>query len=750
MIICCSDTEDPKQRYQGGAMKIGARLVIIISVFNIIGIGILASVTLFESRREISRLADEQARTIAIRSSDEIKNWFDEYMNAVKTIAKTMEGYKEIPAAGRRAYFNMMMRQVLAAHPRLGSVYANWSPNGLDGLDAEYANTPGTDGTGRYISAWIRIAVDDEPLLTAIEGFSWDMVTQMPGFNTEYILDPAAYEMEGMPYLIANMGVPVKDPDTGAIIGLVGATLELPTIQSIVGEIKPFGNGYALAFSSGGIVAAHTDPERLGMNMRDSESDTFGPYLDTMTGAVATGTPVSFSYRSPKSDTVIQYYSAPFTIGQSPTPWTLVVGVSHNTIMAPVYRMLLICVIIGAISIVMMSAGVIFTARSISRPIAHTINILKDIAGGDLTKEIDVRSRDELGDLARYLNLMVDGIKNLVLSIRKEAGVLSQTGTELAGNITGTSASISEIAANIQSLRSRSGEQESSVSGTGKIMEEVVENIELLNGQIQKQTDRVGQSSSAVEEMLANIQGVTQTLMNSEGNIIGLREAAEIGRSGLEEVSGNIQEIERESAGLLEINAVMENIASQTNLLSMNAAIEAAHAGEAGKGFAVVSGEIRKLAESSSAQSKTISVVLKKIKDSIDKITKSTEGVLLKFEAISDGVRKVTDQEANVRSAMEEQGAGSKSILESISSLNEITGEVTGSARAMESRSQNVIKESRALAVITKEIGEGMREMTAAAEQISGAVKRVGDISVYNKTQIETLISEISRFKVEG
>ncbi|MDR0723154.1 MAG: methyl-accepting chemotaxis protein, partial [Treponema sp.] len=146
-----------------------------------------------------------------------------------------------------------------------------------------------------------------------------------------------------------------------------------------------------------------------------------------------------------------------------------------------------------------------------------------------------------------------------------------------------------------------------------------------------------------------------------------------MGRTGLQEVANDIQEIERESAGLLEINAVMENIASQTNLLSMNAAIEAAHAGEAGKGFAVVADEIRKLAESSSEQSKTISTVLNKIKESINKITTSTAEVLLNFEAINEGVKTVTDQETTVRNAMEEQGIGSKAILESIASLNEIT-----------------------------------------------------------------------------
>ena len=133
-------------------------------------------------------------------------------------------------------------------------------------------------------------------------------------------------------------------------------------------------------------------------------------------------------------------------------------------------------------------------------------------------------------------------------------------------------------------------------------------------------------------------QTVTNTLIKNSDNVHDLTEASEVGRNGLQEVAANIHEIARESEGLMEINSVMENIASQTNLLSMNAAIEAAHAGEAGKGFAVVADEIRKLAESSSEQSKTIGSVLKKIKSSIDKITKSTENVLLKFEAMDHGV----------------------------------------------------------------------------------------------------------------
>jgi methyl-accepting chemotaxis protein len=226
-------------------------------------------------------------------------------------------------------------------------------------------------------------------------------------------------------------------------------------------------------------------------------------------------------------------------------------------------------------------------------------------------------------------------------------------------------------------------------------------------------------------------------------------ESSDVGRTGLSGVSTDIQEIARESEGLLEINAVMENIASQTNLLSMNAAIEAAHAGEAGKGFAVVADEIRKLAESSGEQSKTISTVLKKIKESIDKITKSTDSVLSKFGAIDLGVKTVSQQSENIQRAMEEQNAGSQQILEVIGQLNDITQEVKNGSSEMLEGSKEIITEGKNLELATQEITNGMTEMAIGADEINVAVNRVNTISVENKDSIDILVREVSRFKVE-
>jgi methyl-accepting chemotaxis protein len=252
----------------------------------------------------------------------------------------------------------------------------------------------------------------------------------------------------------------------------------------------------------------------------------------------------------------------------------------------------------------------------------------------------------------------------------------------------------------------------------------------------------------AIEEMVANIQSVTTTLVSNAVNVMTLQKSSEIGRAGLQEVAADIQEISRESRGLWEINLVMANIASQTNLLSMNAAIEAAHAGDAGKGFAVVADEIRKLAESSGEQSRTIRSVLKKIKESIEKITLSTENVLVKFEAIDSGVKTVAEQEDSIRGAMEEQGKGSQHIIDGIIEVTEITRQVTISSREMLEGAKDVIKESQNLEKVTQEITSGMNEMASGAEQINAAVNHVNDISGMNREGIDSLIKEVSRFKI--
>jgi methyl-accepting chemotaxis protein len=417
------------------------------------------------------------------------------------------------------------------------------------------------------------------------------------------------------------------------------------------------------------------------------------------------------------------------------------------TIQAQTLRQITLAALLSAAGI---GVTALFLRRIFAR-LAAVSAILKEIAEGegDLTRRITIRRMDEIGTLAAYFNQALDKIRNMVAAIKDQAVNLSDIGAELAANMTETASAISQITANIRNIKGQAINQSASVTETNSTMEQVTVNIERLNGQVEEQTGSVAQSSAAVEEMLANIQSVTATLVRNAENVEQLIAASELGRTGLQGVSADIQEIERESEGLLEINAVMQNIASQTNLLSMNAAIEAAHAGDAGRGFAVVADEIRKLAENSSEQSKIISDTLKKIKDSIDKITKSTNGVLDRFGAIDTGVRTVSDQETEIRNAMEEQGQGSKQILDAIARLNEITRQVKQGFQEMLTGSKEVINESRNLEKVTQEITNGVNEMASGADQINIAINRVNTISGDNKEHIQTLTAEVARFKVE-
>jgi len=308
-------------------------------------------------------------------------------------------------------------------------------------------------------------------------------------------------------------------------------------------------------------------------------------------------------------------------------------------------------------------AGIVFgvivaitIASSVTNPVRRLASTLDSAASGDLTKRLPAEGKDAIARAASSFNSTMGELGKMISTIKNQTTELSDIGIDLASNMNQTASAMNEIAANIVSIKGKMANQSNSVTQTNTVMEQVTANIDKLNGHIENQTNSVMQSSSAIEEMLANIQSVTATLVKNAENVQALQESSERGSASLQEVASNIDEIAKESAGLFEINTVMENIASQTNLLSMNAAIEAAHAGESGKGFAVVADEIRKLAASSSEQSKTISAVLKKMKELIDKSTSSTDSVIKDFQAIDNGVKVVAEQEGVVRNAMEEQG----------------------------------------------------------------------------------------------
>jgi methyl-accepting chemotaxis protein len=406
---------------------------------------------------------------------------------------------------------------------------------------------------------------------------------------------------------------------------------------------------------------------------------------------------------------------------------------------------------IGLFALIVGLVSFLVTTRTIVIPIRITARLLGNIArgDGDLTKRIPIRSEDEIGELAESFNLTMEKICGTIVAIRTQSEKLSKVGNELASSMTETAAAANQISSNIQSIRNQTINQSASVTETNATMVAITQNIQNLDNLINDQSANITQSSSAIEQMLANIASVTRTLNQNAENVQELSAVSGTGRIELAGVSANIAEVAKESASLLQISAVIQSIASQTNLLSMNAAIEAAHAGDAGRGFSVVADEIRKLAETSGTQAKTVSTVLKKIKASMDGITAATQKVMKQFDDIAGRINAIAEREMSIKGAMEEQGEGSKQVLEAVGQLNTITGSVKSSSVEMLAGSSEVIHESENLGRITGEVSGSMNEMASGIQQITVAVSRVNDISQENRQSIEALLKEISAFKVD-
>jgi len=389
-------------------------------------------------------------------------------------------------------------------------------------------------------------------------------------------------------------------------------------------------------------------------------------------------------------------------------------------------------------------------ATHISKPILRASYILKEISkgDGDLTGRLGVERKDELGAMGMFFNNTMDKVGSLVQSISNQSQRLSFFGEDLSANVSETATSMQQMASNIvyvkDGARSQYGLVEAATGLTGRISEET-ENLGRL---IEKQASNVSESSTSIEQMMASIDSVSSTLTRNSENIRELSQEAAGGREALGMVNQDIHKIAADSANLLEVSAVIQNIASQTNLLSMNAAIEAAHAGDSGKGFAVVADEIRKLAETSGHQAKTISAMLMKIKDSVEDISESTSGVMLKFESITSSVDKVSRQEIEILTAMDEQNQGGRQILNSVESLTEITDAVKSEAQQIHSGSRDIDGRMRELNQTTVKITGSMDEMADGIQQISTAVNRINEMSEQTRESINTLNLEVGKFKV--
>ena len=401
------------------------------------------------------------------------------------------------------------------------------------------------------------------------------------------------------------------------------------------------------------------------------------------------------------------------------------------------------------ITIILVALIILLIQQSILKRLKFVGSSVKSLSSGDadLTQRVEVKGHNEFSELGNDVNAFIEILQSLVRKLHDAQLALEQIGVELGVNSQETASATAEIMANIASVRQQAEVQSTAVSETSTVLEEsgsrVLELVDLVNNQVAGIT----QASAAIEEMIGNISAVSNSVKMMSENFKILDTNVGDGNLKLENVGNKVNQMAEQSKTLLQANNMIAQVASQTNLLAMNAAIEAAHAGEAGKGFSVVADEIRKLAETSSVQSKLINSELKEISASIDDVVLLSKDARNSFDSIVTQLNTTDTLMGQIDRAMAEQSAASSEILQALADMKDQSASVNAKSINLKSGIENVQNNMSVVAQVSDTILGSMDEMTAGSQEISTSTQSVSDLAQKTRDNIELMDNLLKQFK---
>ncbi len=409
-----------------------------------------------------------------------------------------------------------------------------------------------------------------------------------------------------------------------------------------------------------------------------------------------------------------------------------------------------IVIFISASIILVFYLFIIRITKEIKYVLGALSSSIEEIENGeaDLTKRMLTSSQDELGEMIYEYNKFIEKLQQIVADIKHSEQQLNSVGNGLNIVISGTSETMYDILEGIENSEKKVTVQNSSVTNTTLEIEKISANIESLEQLITQQSEGVDNAFRSVRSMIENIDSVNKSVEDMAGSFGDLKEKTRSGSAKQTDVNERIKEVENQSRMLQDANQAISNIAEQTNLLAMNAAIEAAHAGEVGKGFSVVADEIRKLSETSGAQSKTIGDQLEKIRESIQSVVQTSEESRKSFDQVYSEISCTDEIVQGIRLSMNQQQDMSHQIGNILEEITSSTSRILNASREMSGESSVINQEIVQLMSATKDISESIRKMSGGAGKIKEDGEHLVSISSKVNGAITQISGQVGKFKV--
>ena len=444
----------------------------------------------------------------------------------------------------------------------------------------------------------------------------------------------------------------------------------------------------------------------------------------------------------------IEVYSKSFKIANK--QWIVVASVDKEEIHQISNQLQRISLIGGfVIAIVLMILELIIIRIIIGKFDSIKKNI-DDLNTGDkdLTKRLEIYHNNEISQVKKSVNAFVNTVHETVREIGTANYNLRETFENVKGQLDATKNQMDNISLEIQTATSTLEAEDKSVMDTSELVAQISSNITTLNQMIDSQVEAITQASAGIEQMIGNIQSISISVDKMAGEFNELNAATVEGIEKNRIVNELLNSVLAQSKSLQDTNMVIANISSQTNLLSMNAMIESAHAGEAGKGFAVVAEEIRKLADTSATQSKSISENLKLIAENIRKVVESADLSKASFEVVSDKSNNTSELVYSIKKATEEQSEGSKHLLETLSTMNNISVSVQRSSKKIGDRALTVLDAIAGLKESSKNMAQNFNKIVSTTEVTQQTTKNLNQLTEDMTQAVNDISERIDEFKV--